>query len=495
MLSAGPVVVLLLVQPGISDGIDGMIVTCEKCGARYKLDDGKVTGRGAKITCPRCKHVFVVFPDVNEADLPPPTAATALAAPKGPTRSAESLDFRKVGIPSWKVKVRIGLVYDFSDIKTLRKYIADGRVTSEDVISHDGATWVTIGDIPDLDAYFVSVYERAEVAQAEKAARATGGGGGQGGFEDEDTPTMIVGMSSLGNDIAAEALKTSQSDPGGRGPSPATPSGEGPFVDPFAALRSKQRDRAQQQRRPGASAAAAAGAAASKANQAEKRSPLPLVGVALLLALGAGWYFTMGPGAAKPPADPATTGQTAPPADAGTTAAGDGKSELQKQIDQTLKEVKPNEMVEEPTRTAVRPSDPRVKAGGTGATTPTPDGGTTTAPIDHAANCRSFGKQGDWGQAAIACASATAASPGDGALLAWHGMALYNTGKRSEASAKLNAARKAGGMPSEAYKVLGHIARDNGDVAGAKGYYQQYLSSNPPDKAAIEAEITKLDGA
>ncbi|MBK9367036.1 MAG: zinc-ribbon domain-containing protein [Deltaproteobacteria bacterium] len=471
-----------------------MIVTCEKCGARYKLDDGKVTGRGAKITCPRCKHIFVVFPDVNEADLPPPTAATTVL-PKGPTRSAESLDFRKVGIPSWKVKVRIGLVYDFSDIKTLRKYIADGRVTSEDVISHDGATWVTIGDIPDLDAYFVSVYERAEVAQAEKAARASGGGGGQGGFEDEDTPTMIVGMSSLGNDIAAEALKTSQSDPGGRGPSPATPSGEGPFVDPFAALRSKQRDRAQQQRRPGA-AAAAAGAAATKANQAEKRSPLPLIGVAVLLALGAGWYFVMGPGANKPPADPATTGQTTTvPAD-GATATPDGKSDLQKQIDQTLKEVKPNEMVDEPTRTAVRPNDPRTKAGGAGgANTPPPDGGTTSsAPIDHAANCRSFGKQGDWGQAAMACASATAANPGDGALLAWHGMALYNTGKKGDAASKLNAARKAGGMPSEAYKVLGHIARDNGDVAGAKGYYQQYLSSNPSDKAAIEAEISKLDG-
>lgn len=493
MLSAGPVVVLLLVQPGISDGIDGMIVTCEKCGARYKLDDGKVTGRGAKITCPRCKHVFVVFPDVNEADMPAPTAATALAVPKGPARSAESLDFRKVGIPSWKVKVRIGLVYDFSDIKTLRKYIADGRVTSEDVISHDGATWVTIGDIPDLDGYFVTIYERAEVAQAEKAARASGGGGGQGGFEDEDTPTMIVGMSSLGNDIAAEALKTSQSDPGGRGPSPATPSGEGPFVDPFAALRSKQRDRAQQQRRPGA-AAAAASTAATKAAQAEKRSPLPLIGLAVLLALAAGWYFTMGPGGAKPAADPATAGPTTPPADAGATASGDGKSDLQKQIDQTLKEVQPVEMPEEPTRTAVRPNDPRTKAGNNGVGAP-PDAGTTTnAPIDHAANCRSFGKQGDWGQAAIACASATAANAGDGALLAWHGMALYNTGKKGDAAAKLNAARKAGGLPSEAYKVLGHIARDNGDVAGAKGYYQQYLSSNPSDKAAIEAEISKLDG-
>ena len=178
------------------------------------------------------------------------------------------------------------------------------------------------------------------------------------------------------------------------------------------------------------------------------------------------------------------------------TATPDGKSDLQKQIDQTPKEVKPNEMVDEPTRTAVRPNDPRTKAGGAGgANTPPPDGGTTSsAPIDHAANCRSFGKQGDWGQAAIACASATAANPGDGALLAWHGMALYNTGKKGDAAAKLNAARKAGGMPSEAYKVLGHIARDNGDVAGAKGYYQQYLSSNPSDKAAIEAEISKLDG-
>lgn len=470
-----------------------MIVTCEKCGARYKLDDGKVTGRGAKITCPRCKHVFVVFPDVNEADMPAPTAATAMAAPKGPARSAESLDFRKVGIPSWKVKVRIGLVYDFSDIKTLRKYIADGRVTSEDVISHDGATWVTIGDIPDLDAYFVTIYERAEVAQAEKSARASGGGGGAGGFEDEDTPTMIVGMSSLGNDIAAEALKTSQSDPGGRGPSPATPTGEGPFVDPFAALRSKQRDRAQNQRRPGGNAAAA-GAAANKANQAQKRSPLPLIGLLVVLGLAAGWYFTMGPGAAKPPVEPAPTNPTATTPDPGAAPEGDGKSELQKQIDKTLKEVKPIEMAEEPTRTAVRPNDPRSKAGAPTGGNTTTDGGTTTAPIDHAANCRSFGKQGDWSQAAIACASATAASPSDGALLAWHGMALYNTGKRGDASAKLNAARKAGGMPSEAYKVLGHIARDNGDVAGAKGYYQQYLNSNPSDRAAIEAEITKLDG-
>ncbi|MFN7143265.1 MAG: zinc-ribbon domain-containing protein, partial [Myxococcota bacterium] len=64
-----------------------MIVTCESCKSRYKLDDAKITGRGAKITCPKCKNVFVVYAkDPNEvarsAGTPPAPPRDTTGAPK-----------------------------------------------------------------------------------------------------------------------------------------------------------------------------------------------------------------------------------------------------------------------------------------------------------------------------------------------------------------------------------------------------------------------------
>ena len=178
-----------------------MIVSCERCGARYKLDDSKVTERGAKITCPRCRHIFIVYPGNKAAESSPPAATSApRPAAKSPPKqkiSAENLNFRDVGIASWKVRVKIGLIYDFGDIKTLRKYLAEGRVTSEDVISHDGKTWKPIGEIPDLDAYFVEVYEEAKRIRDERSKN----------MFDEEDPTHIVGMGSIGSNLGAQALR------------------------------------------------------------------------------------------------------------------------------------------------------------------------------------------------------------------------------------------------------------------------------------------------
>ena len=103
---------------------------------------------------------------------PEPEPETPLVLPEIDVQSASELDFRKVGINAWKVRVKIGLIYDFSDIKTLRKYISDGRVTNEDVISHNGNDWTTLGDIPDLDAHFIDVYRHA-LARNPEALRAT----------------------------------------------------------------------------------------------------------------------------------------------------------------------------------------------------------------------------------------------------------------------------------------------------------------------------------
>ncbi len=247
-----------------------MVITCPSCSARYRLNPDKVKGRGAKITCPKCSHIFVVFADGASspgaqapakaqapAPKPPPSRAEPPAAPPagsghsgrltagaalkkrdkdtttgafravglddqeikspattgkirvvapGPRKtrrkvatidtnnslpsverpagaeavpeaigeapafdgpeptSAADLDFREVGITTWKVKVAIGLIYDFSDISTLKKYLADKKVTEDDLISHDGKDWVRIGDIEDLDAHFIDTWKAAKAS-------------------------------------------------------------------------------------------------------------------------------------------------------------------------------------------------------------------------------------------------------------------------------------------------------------------------------------------
>lgn len=43
-----------------------MIIQCEQCRTKFKLDDGKVSDRGVKVRCAKCRHVFVVRKDVAE---------------------------------------------------------------------------------------------------------------------------------------------------------------------------------------------------------------------------------------------------------------------------------------------------------------------------------------------------------------------------------------------------------------------------------------------
>ncbi len=37
-----------------------MIIQCEKCQTRFRLDDSRVTDKGVKVRCTKCKHVFTV---------------------------------------------------------------------------------------------------------------------------------------------------------------------------------------------------------------------------------------------------------------------------------------------------------------------------------------------------------------------------------------------------------------------------------------------------
>ncbi|MCB9764618.1 MAG: zinc-ribbon domain-containing protein [Alphaproteobacteria bacterium] len=485
-----------------------MIVTCPSCAARYKLDDSKVTGRGAKITCPSCRYVFIVYPNKAEeeaqqatarasggssavisgnfgARAPAPAQPAAPAAGGGGRRSAEDLDFRKVGIASWKVKVKIGLVYDFSDIKTLRKYIQDGRVTSEDVISHDGKAWATIGDIPDLDAYFIQVYEAAE-AELSTAADEVGGSG----FEEEDAPTMIVGMSTLSSDLAKDALRQATSGPAPDSGGPATPSDHGQFVDPFAALKSKQRERIQQRR-------AVNTAPPSTKEEGGGNRAIVVVLVLLLAGAGIGWWYTQKNSVVELPPEPPPK-QNTTVEDPGTDPGGesDEARRLREEIERSLRE-RPDALPPEddapPVLIPVGPrDDPRTNGAGTNPGSTDPGG---NAAVDHAANCKQFFASRDWQQARFACDQAARGGPTDPNIGAYLGIALYESGDRQGAAQRLNLAERSGASTRQVLKYLGHIARDNGDIPGAVGYYKRYVDTNPSDRAAIEAEIKQLTGS
>ncbi len=54
-----------------------MIIQCEKCQTRFRLDDARVTDRGVKVRCTKCKHVFKVQKEGSESGLFEPEVAMA----------------------------------------------------------------------------------------------------------------------------------------------------------------------------------------------------------------------------------------------------------------------------------------------------------------------------------------------------------------------------------------------------------------------------------
>ena len=182
-----------------------MIVSCPSCERKYKFSEEKLGKRGAKITCPKCKHVFVVYKDreteslgqkkadgsivpVSREAAPPPAPKTAW--PKDfPTWS-----FRELGA-RWEVQKQGGMAYEFYSLEELQGFLAEYQVSRSDQISIDGRTWHTIADFSDLTAFFYDTWKRIESGEIDPSSDAD--------EEDEaDAPTTLIGStSSLADEI------------------------------------------------------------------------------------------------------------------------------------------------------------------------------------------------------------------------------------------------------------------------------------------------------
>lgn len=63
-----------------------MIIQCEQCRTKFKLDDEKVSDRGVKVRCAKCRHVFTVRKDVAQ------TEASSGVLPVSVSEPAANLD-------------------------------------------------------------------------------------------------------------------------------------------------------------------------------------------------------------------------------------------------------------------------------------------------------------------------------------------------------------------------------------------------------------------
>ena len=64
-----------------------MIIQCEKCLTKFRLDDSKVADRGVKVRCTKCKHVFTVG-----KEQPEPEAIESAPAPEQFTAAASQAE-------------------------------------------------------------------------------------------------------------------------------------------------------------------------------------------------------------------------------------------------------------------------------------------------------------------------------------------------------------------------------------------------------------------
>lgn len=69
-----------------------MQISCEKCQAKYNLPDDKIKPTGTAVRCPKCSHVFKVFPTAT-APAEPPTVACANCGKQTPAATGMDVVF------------------------------------------------------------------------------------------------------------------------------------------------------------------------------------------------------------------------------------------------------------------------------------------------------------------------------------------------------------------------------------------------------------------
>ncbi len=116
-----------------------MDVKCNNCGTEYSLDETLVAASGTSVRCTKCSEVFKVYP---------------------PSRALDSA----AGRDQWLLRQVGGATYPFERMAVLQQWIADGKVSENDLLSRDGGPWKRLADIPELAPFLAQAKQVAPVA-------------------------------------------------------------------------------------------------------------------------------------------------------------------------------------------------------------------------------------------------------------------------------------------------------------------------------------------
>ncbi|WKZ32910.1 MAG: DUF3426 domain-containing protein [Thermodesulfobacteriota bacterium] len=90
-----------------------MIIHCDRCGTKFRLDDSRITGKGVRVRCTKCQNVFVAAPpppveEIQLEDIFGASAGEAAAQADAPRRD-------KAGRKTGGDEKRENLAFDFRE--------------------------------------------------------------------------------------------------------------------------------------------------------------------------------------------------------------------------------------------------------------------------------------------------------------------------------------------------------------------------------------------
>ncbi len=137
-----------------------MDVRCERCKTLYELDDSRVSEAGTTVRCTTCGHVFRVRKKV-----------LLMTEAVGVGGESTAVPPPVVDKPAWRVRSPTGRVIAFRELTSMQKWIVERKFGREDEISLHGDHWKRLGDIAELQPFFLLLDEVDRVHALEERLR------------------------------------------------------------------------------------------------------------------------------------------------------------------------------------------------------------------------------------------------------------------------------------------------------------------------------------
>ncbi len=125
-----------------------MDLRCERCKTLYELDDARVSEAGTTVRCTSCGHVFRVRKKV-----------LLMTEAVGASGEFTAVPPPVVEKPAWRVRSPSGRVIAFRELTSMQKWIVERKFARDDEISLQGDTWKRLGDIAELQPFFLLLEE------------------------------------------------------------------------------------------------------------------------------------------------------------------------------------------------------------------------------------------------------------------------------------------------------------------------------------------------